>query len=539
MQGRQHSMFRSRLVWTAVGLGGVVSVAALALSFALSSAHAAPGDEVKQPTLRPGTAAPATPSQSQGRPPSSPPPPAAPPVAAPLPPAAGLTAPIDVDAAIAGARSLGDAFASVAERVSPSVVSIRIEARQPQLRGPGGQFRLMPGYGMPEADQNVVHGSGSGVIISSDGAILTNNHVIQNASRIEVLMRDGRRLLATVVGVDSATDLAVLRVPATGLPAAPLADSDRARVGEWVVAVGSPFGLDYTVTAGVLSAVGREGIGANEIEDYLQTDASINPGNSGGPLLNLNGEVLGINTMIIGRGTGIGFAIPSSLARNVADQLLTTGTVRRASIGVTYQEMSHELASSFGAPDPRGALIANVLPDGPASRAGLREGDIVREVDGVPLSEGRDLLRMVLRKRVGDRVRLSVLRGGRALTIETTTTDRAGDANPSANVQPRAPQAPSAQRQMPSLGMMLQNMNANLASQLGFVGRGGVVVMRVLEGSPADRAGVRPGDVIVEADRQTVARTEHVDRALADGQGLLRVQRRGGAAVYMLVKVDA
>src|SRR3954469_9425953 len=239
-------------------------------------------------------------------------------------------------AARAEAAKLSDAFVSVAERVSPSVVQIDVTARD---ENPDQIGRL---FGKNQ-DSPIARGTGSGVVFTADGAILTNNHVIDHALTINVRLRDGRLLPAKLLGRDPATDLAVVKVEATGLSAAKFGDSDASRVGEWTVAIGSPFGLGYTVTTGVLSAKGRGGLGMNQIEDYLQTDASINPGNSGGPLCDLDGRVLGINTMIVGRGTGIGFSVPSNLARRVAEQIVKKGKVERAWIGVGVQDLTPEL----------------------------------------------------------------------------------------------------------------------------------------------------------------------------------------------------
>ena len=266
--------------------------------------------------------------------------------------------------ALSRAIAFETALTGVAEAVSPSVVSIQVEVTRPQQMG----FPI-PFFGMPDRG-GIVRGGGSGVILRSDGYILTNNHVVREATRIDVRLQSGESYLATLIGADPPSDLAVLKIDATGLKQAAFASSQDARVGQFVIAIGSPFGLDYTVTTGVLSAKGRGGIGANEIEDYLQTDASINPGNSGGPLVDLNGDVLGINTMIIGRGSGIGFAIPSEIAQRVAKQLIQHGAMKRAWLGVSFQEITPELASHFGGDFDGGALINAVVPEGPADKAG-------------------------------------------------------------------------------------------------------------------------------------------------------------------------
>ncbi|MBK8171795.1 MAG: trypsin-like peptidase domain-containing protein [Sandaracinaceae bacterium] len=460
--------------------------------------------------------------------PVAPTPPAAPSATAAQAAAAAVNpAPVNTPA-VADAVRLGEAISSIAERVSPAVVSIRTEAQVRQQAMPFGLG------GMEGGDSQVQRGEGSGVLITADGAILTNNHVVHNATRLSVVMQDGRTFRGRVVGTDPATDLAVIRITGTNLPFARLADSSTARVGEWVVAIGCPFGLDYSVTAGVVSAIGRGGLGMNEIEDYVQTDASINPGNSGGPLVNLRGEVLGINTMIVGRGSGIGFAVPSSLARNVADQLLTGGVVRRSWLGVGFQELTAELASSFGAQARHGALISHVDDKGPAAAAPLLPGDIVTSVDGATVNEGRDLMRAVMTKPIGATVQLGVLRNGRAMTLAVRTAERPGEDGLVASAQPAAPVA---RRPVTGMGLRVTAMTPQIARQIGYGGLGRVVVAGVEDDSPAARAGIRTGDVIVEADRIPVARSEQVTSAFRDGNALLRFER-GNGAFYAVVSRD-
>lgn len=426
---------------------------------------------------------------------------------------------------IAAATQLGLAFSRVAEQTSPSVVSIRVEVKRetPSF----GFFFPFGGNGNGNGNgdgSDVQRGSGSGVVLSADGAILTNNHVVANASRIEVQLKDGRRLKARVVGVDPATDLAVLRIDAKNLPAMRFADSDAAMVGQWVVAIGSPFGLDYTVTTGVLSAKGRGGLGANEIEDYLQTDASINPGNSGGPLVNLHGELLGINTMIIGHASGIGFAIPSNLVKRVADELLAKGGVHRAWIGVSYQELTPELASSFGIDRTRGALVNEVVTGGPADKAGVKSGDIILDVAGKEVREGRDLLRIVLLHEVGKSLPVTVLRDGANKKLALVTTERPSSDEVAQRRNPRSRNAPGPTER----GVDLAPLTPDLARRLGYRGHGGVVVANVQTGSPAERAGLTRGDVIEEVNKARVTQPKEVDDALSKGSALLKLHRQGG-----------
>jgi Do/DeqQ family serine protease len=426
--------------------------------------------------------------------------------------------------AIADAQRLGAAFSSVAERVSPSVVSIVVDTPVPD-----SPFPLLP-FG-PAPNDRFDRGNGSGVILRADGFILTNRHVIQNAVRIQVTLRDGRRFNGTVVGTDMATDLAVIRIDARNLPTATFAEMSGVRVGDWVVAIGSPFGLDYSVTVGVVSALGRA-LEQNEIEDFVQTDASINPGNSGGPMVNLEGQVVGINTMIVGRGTGIGFAVAGDLAHRVADSLIRHGRVRRAWIGVGFQELTPDLASEFGLGESRGALVSSVVPSGPAQRAGLAPGDVVVEVDGTAIRAGRDLLRQVLQKPVGARVQLAVMREGRRRAITVRTAER-----PARNEEAPAATPASTRTRTPALGLQMETLGQSSRIQTSTAPGGqGVLVTAVEPGSQAFVADLRPGDVIVEADRRPAREPSNVLQALQDGRVLLLVQRNGSSMFTILTR---
>jgi S1-C subfamily serine protease len=423
-------------------------------------------------------------------------------------------APPPASASQTEARKLSDAFVNVAERVSPSVVQIDVTVRDESA---DQVLRWMGRSGTNESA--VAHGIGSGVVFTSDGAILTNNHVIEEALTIDVHLRDGRFLPARVVGRDPSTDLAVIKVEAQGLIPARFADSEAARVGQWVVAIGSPSGLAYTVTAGVLSAKGRGGLGMNPIEDYLQTDASINPGNSGGPLCDLDGRVLGINSMIVGRASGIGFAVPSAIARRAAEQILKTGKVERAWIGVGIQDLTPDLAALLKL-DPRsGALVNAVTEGGPAQKSQIHPGDVLASVAGKPVHDGRELIHELMAHEVGQNVQVEVVRGGRHYGTGVTLVARP---------EPPVPALPAQQQSAPQqgLGLGVRDLTPQQATSLGLPARSLPMVSTVVPGSAADRAGLRSGDVIVEVDGVSYATSQQLQQSAADGQLLLRLRRQ-------------
>ena len=431
--------------------------------------------------------------------------------------------PAQVQASTAEAKRLSEGFVAVADHSSPSVVQIDVTARDEKAD------LLSHFFGKNGRDEPIARGMGSGVVFTSDGAILTNNHVVEEALTINVRLRDGRYLPARLVGRDPATDLAVVKIDATGLTPAKFADSDAARVGEWVVAIGSPFGLGYTVTAGVLSAKGRGGLGMNAIEDYLQTDASINPGNSGGPLCNLQGDVLGINTMIVGRGQGIGFAVPSNLAQRVAGQILKAGHVSRAWLGVSVQDVTPEIAAAMHLTPGAGALVNNVAPDGPAFKANLRAGDVIAAVAGHPLHDAHDLIRETIAREVGQAVPLEIIRTGQRYGASVTLTER----------QERPiEEAPSQQQQTnprQGMGLIVRDLSPDQAGQMNLPAKALPVLTQVAPGSAADRAGLRVGDVIVEANGTADANSAQVAEFAKTGSLLLRV-KRGDAFFYAALK---
>jgi len=436
--------------------------------------------------------------------------------AQPRPPAPPR-APPAVDSAI----NLGLVFSEVASRTLPAVVTLYVEF----TRRSDVMLYNAPGFwGAPPEEPQRRHGSGSGVLIREDGVIVTNHHVVEGATRIRVHLRDGRTFAGRVLGTDPSADLAVVKIEARALPTAGFADSDAARVGEWVLAIGAPFGLEATVTHGVISAKGRAGLGQTSIEDYLQTDASINPGNSGGPLINLRGEVLGINTMILGRGTGVGFAVPSRLARLVTEQLATGGSVSRGWIGLGLQDLTADLARNFDLPPGGGAIVSQLDPRGPSARAGLALGDVITSIDGRPVTSSNDVVQSVTGHRPNDAITLAVLRNGQAHAVRVVAGPRPEAGNERA-ARGRGTDAPRVEGSR-NLGIEVAPIPIQRARQLG-VDRG-VMVTVVEPGGAAERAGLRPGDVILQADQQPVGNSGDLVTATQDGHSALLVRRANG-----------
>jgi serine protease Do len=456
-------------------------------------------------------------------------------------------------AQVSDARALSRTFAQVASQLSPSVVRITSSKTVKMQRssgvpfffggppsgGRGGQ-RFDPfNFGDDDDDQQQPRampkqrGEGSGVVIDQRGYILTNNHVVGGADELKVTFYDGKTLPAKIVGTDPKTDLAVIRVEgAKDLKTAKLGDSDKLMVGEWVVAIGNPFGLDHTVTVGVLSAKGRSGINVDGYEDFLQTDASINPGNSGGPLVDLDGEVIGINTAIYGPGgnIGIGFAVPTSIARNVAEQLIAGGKVRRPFLGIHMQDVTPELHKGpLAAAPERGVVVADLGKDSPAAKAGVKQGDVIVAIDGKSVENGRAVQREVFSKKIGQRIDLAVWRDGKEMKLLATTAEMPGEDAES----PRAGRGGDRDAAKARLGLALQSLTPELAERLDVRGvRSGAVVAGVKPGSVAAEAGLREGDVIVEVDRSPVRGADDANRALSAGSHLLRVLR-GGMSLFL------
>lgn len=430
-------------------------------------------------------------------------------------------------------------FASLAKKTGPAVVNIStVQVRDTtQRRGqsPFGNddranelFERFFGGQAPRAPQQR-RGQGSGFIVDRNGTIITNNHVVDGANKINVTLSDGRTFEGKVIGKDQKTDIAIIKIEAPqDLTAVALGDSDRLEVGEWVMAIGNPFGLDHTVTSGIVSAKGRH-IGSGPYEDYIQTDASINPGNSGGPLINLRGEVIGINTAIFsqsGGNIGIGFAIPSNLVKELLPQLQASGKVVRGYIGATIQKITPELAESLSLKAAQGALVAEVAKDSPAERAGLKSGDVILQFDGRAIKDSSDLPLQVARVAPGTNVQLKISRNGKEMSLPLTV----GELKDKEVV---------ASAEKSSLGLSVQPVTAQLAEQLGLARAEGVVITAVEPGSSAEEAGLRRGDVISEIAKRPVRNMADYKAAIEkneNSKSLLFLVKRGESNLFLALK---
>jgi serine protease Do len=432
-------------------------------------------------------------------------------------------------------------FTELAENVRDGVVNI-----QAVKNGKGGGRVFRHFFGNPHGRQNPFEdffgpgprgddpsegfqqkSLGSGFIIDREGYIVTNNHVVENADEIKVKLANGKEFNAKVIGRDPKTDLALIKITGSGdLQPLKMGDSDALKVGSWVVAVGSPFGLEQTVTAGIVSAKGRT-IGAGPYDNFIQTDASINPGNSGGPLINTKGEVVGINTAIVASGQGIGFAIPANMAKEVMPQLKDKGKVTRGWIGVGIQEVTPELAKSFDLKDKKGALVSQVFKGGPADKAGIEQGDVILEFDGKVIAESKDLPRIVAAIPVGKTTQVKLSRDGKAITkdvkvgeVEEKTTEMAN--------------APAGKK----LGIAVQNITPEIARALSLKDTSGAVVTQVEPGGAAANAGIQQGDVIRQVNRKHAKDAKSVMQAIEgakSGDSILLLIQRGENSIFITV----
>jgi serine protease Do len=442
------------------------------------------------------------------------------------------------------------AFQDAASRVNPSVVQVYTEATaDTEFVGPHGSpfddellrrfFGFVPEGRMPESRR--IRGSGSGVIVAADGYILTNNHVVDDADKVTVVLGGKKRYDAEVVGTDPQTDLAVIKVDAHDLPAADLGDSDAVKVGQWVIAVGNPFNLEHTVTSGIVSATGRASIGLANFESFIQTDASINPGNSGGALADLDGRVVGINTAISspsGGNVGIGFAIPINMARDVMQQLIDTGQVARGYMGLVPQDIDETMAHALRLGSTDGVLVGDVTAGGAADRAGIRRGDVLRSLDGRAVASSAALRNEVAALRPGSKVDVEVLRDGRPHELTVKLAERPSDEQAS-NRRHRRSNEPEAEAK---LGLSVRPLTPELAKELHVESDGGVVVEQVMPGTPASDSGLRRGDVIKELNGRPVDSPEELRDAVSrmhPGDDLALWVRRGEVGFFAAIELAA
>jgi serine protease Do len=442
------------------------------------------------------------------------------------------------------ARALNQAFVEVAEKVTPAVVVISVVQKAPLVfptNDEDGSTDPLPDQMPYELPQEKAYGQGSGVIIREDGYILTNGHVVEDTDKISVRLHDGRTFKAKVRGVDGKSDVAVLKIDARGLPVAALADSTKTRVGEFAVAIGAPFSLDYSVTYGHVSAKGRSNIieghdGAAMDQDFIQTDANINPGNSGGPLVNINGEVIGINTLIRGLHTGIGFAIPSSLAKEISDKLISDGKFTRAWLGIgisAYRDDPDYSEILKGIKD--GVVVQTIEPDGPAYKSDLRPTDVITAVDGKTVSTPQDLRGEVRGKKIGQPLTLDVMRNGKSMQVKIKPAEWVETPNPVELARNNSPR----QEDRVALGLTVHALTRDVAKQFGAEMTEGVIVMSVDRGTPASRLGIRPGDIITAVNQQSVTSPKQFREASKAGslkKGIVLNLVRGKTARFEVLK---
>jgi serine protease Do len=425
-------------------------------------------------------------------------------------------------------------FAPVVKQAVPAIVNISsvMLVKTDAEDGIASPFNWLPGFQPPQRHRE--RGAGSGVIVGTDGYILTNNHVVDNATEVKVALSDKREFKASVIGTDAKSDLALLKVNATNLAALPLGDSSTVQVGDIALAIGNPYGLGQTVTMGIVSALGRGGLGIEDYEDFIQTDAAINPGNSGGALLNTRGELIGINTAILSNGggnQGIGFAIPSNMGRKIMTQIKDHGHVTRGWLGLEIQEMDSALAKAFGLKDGKGALVSGIVPDGPAARAGVEKGDVIREINGQIINDSREL-RLKIAETVPDsKVEIKIVHNGSertlSMTVGTMPTEKmaANTENPATR----------------KIGVAVQEMNPEIAQELGIPSATrGVVIVQVQPESPAGDSGLREGDVIQEVNHQPIKTvSEFKDAVNHSSNSILLLVSRDGRSLYTVVDRDA
>lgn len=458
-----------------------------------------------------------------------------------------------IEAATAPAEQLGTAFAAIAARVKPAVVSVYSEKtvrfQSPEFPFPFGddffsqffgehfRFHGMPGF--PREFKVPRRGMGTGMLLDRQGRILTNYHVVRDVDEIRVQLPDKRTFEARIVGADQKTDVAILEMKGAipgDLPTVRLGDSDALEVGHLVMAIGAPFGLTQTVTTGIISAKGRSDVGIADYEDFLQTDAAINPGNSGGPLLNMRGEVIGMNTAIetaVGQYSGVGFAIPANMIKDMLPTLAKGGQITRGMLGVSIQDVTRELAEQFRLDGNKGALISQVNKDSPAEKAGMKPGDIIVRFNGRGVNDSAQLRNMVAASAPGSKASIAVVRNGREKNFTVTVGEMSYEAAAPAG-SPGGAESPLAR-----LGLAVQTLTADLARQFGIDEGKGVLVTGVEQGSLAAMSNLQPGDLIVEADRKPVSSVDELQSILGkDREQILLLIKRKSSSIFLVFRLS-
>jgi serine protease Do len=448
------------------------------------------------------------------------------------------------------ADQLSEAFESASQKVNPSIVPIFakqvVETENP-FAFPEDPFRDFFGddflkrfFGTPpQHEKQTVHSLGSGVIVANDGYILTNNHVVDGAQELTVVLPDKKKYPAKLVGTDPQTDMAVIKIDAKDLTPATLGNSDQVKVGQWVIAVGNPFQLMHTVTAGIISAKGRSEMGLADYEDFIQTDAAINPGNSGGALADLDGNVIGINTAInspSGGNVGIGFAIPISMASQVMEALISEGKVTRGYVGLLLQDLDEDLARAMKLKSSEGALVGDVTAGGPADKAGIKRGDVIMEVNGKAVENSLQLRNLVAQTKPGTSVEFTLIREGQQMEVKVMLGERPKELQAGRQPEEKQPKEQTYQK----LGLSVQTLTPDIASQLGYKNVEGVVVTDVAAGSPAEDAGLQEGDLIMEVNGVKTRSDSDFKSAVArvkSGDSAALLVRRGENTSYVAIRI--
>jgi serine protease Do len=444
------------------------------------------------------------------------------------------------------------AFSSVVRKAGPAVVYISVEKTNKSFdeRGQMDMFNdpfFEHFFGKKfdrfrqEPSPFKQHGAGSGFIISPSGLILTNNHVVDNADTIRVRLADKREFTASVVGTDPQSDVALIKIDGKNLPVLPLGDSDTLEIGEWVIAIGSPFELSQTVTVGVVSAKGRSKMGISDYENFIQTDAAINPGNSGGPLLNIHGKVVGINTAIFSRSggyMGIGFAIPVNMAKSVEEQLRSNGKVTRGWLGLAIQDMNEDLAQSFGVNKAEGILVAEITKGSPAKKAGIQQGDIILSLNGKKIVDVTGLRNRIAMTPPGSEVSLQIIREGRKKDVRVVIAEQPADFSQATRMRSRKKNNSSL---LDNMGLALQELTSELAKQFGYDKGQGILITQITPNSPADSVGIQAGQLIEEVNRVRVHSVADLKKAVKKGKNpnqlLLRI-RAGEYSKYVVLRIE-